>query len=497
MGIARSRSQRNSKSSLGSCSSQLRNEAAAAPRGASSSSSGAPVLPAEVHSSRYQRRVLQLAAQACEAPIPKHLEQTLRECIAFCYGVTTDWAPHVRVTVFADNPSEHQTNVPVYETLLCAWGVPGFVQSRVSCRPIQGTDVEGGQIRPSPFWQRTVQPESPTAKPVPYFVLIHQLLHFFVQMDSEDARKQLLINLLLQLHEACFNCIGRHKEVFEYCIYDLLDAEDVEQRRALFAHPESSLSNSDAEVEAARRAVRRFASHFMDQQKRAALHAAILSPLKFLFQKRYEVFENIDSHGTSFWVAVLTKVFFPGLEMPFESIVGMDGGWQWGAVDFLPLMREGDAKEALLRFSDTDSLGRDWRLLAKGLRPPAREPRRFAALPLPSLRGFSQALEQASQHNRLRASLAPYAARFAKFMEMPVILRRCAIAASSSTTWDTVLGPALARLSAEALGESQATDEVRLLLLGNCLDAGAMEVNTEAMRLLLQTADVPWAKSAQ
>eukprot|EP00971_Amphidinium_carterae_P078401 1551047-Amphidinium_carterae.1 len=103
------------------------------------------------------------------------------------------------------------------------------------------------------------------------------------------------------------------------------------------------------------------------RHKRAALHAAILSPLKFLFQNKYEVFENIDSHGASFWVAVLSEacsklshgsfclhmlciklkdhqscaeVFFPGLQMPFESIVGLDGGWAWAAVDFLPFMQD-------------------------------------------------------------------------------------------------------------------------------------------------------------
>ena len=83
------------------------------------------------------------------------------------------------------------------------------------------------------------------------------------------------MNLLLQMLEACFNCVGRHKEVFEYGLYDLLEAEE-------------------GEAEGSRRLILDHAAAFLDKHKRNALHAAFLSPLKFLFQDIYEVFENLD-----------------------------------------------------------------------------------------------------------------------------------------------------------------------------------------------------------
>jgi len=443
----------------------------------------------ELYASRYQQRVLDLAREAVEAPALVPIEQTLRECIAFCYGVSADWAPHVRVTVFADNPAEHQTNVPVYEALLCAWGVPNFREAQVSCRAIRGTDVSGGYVCQSSFWRRIVEIDMQGSREmVVYHSLIHQLLNFFVCLPEQDARKQLLVNIILQLHEACFNCIGRHKEVFEYCIYDLIDAEDT---AAYSVSPAKAVS--ETEVDRAKRIIRRFAAHFLDQHKRAALHAAVLSPLKFLFQNKYEVFENIDSHGASFWVAVFSQVFFPGLQMPFESIVGLDGGWAWGAVDFMPSMQDSDAKEALRRFSSIENLGRDWRLLAKGLHPPLKEPRRLAGLPIPTVGAFEHALKAAAQPGRLRNSLEPYAARFAMFMHPSVVSQRCVLAASTSPMWDTMLGPSLASLCQEALGHEYSPDELRQALVGSCVDAGAIELNASAMMSLMQAAEVPWA----
>eukprot|EP00747_Dinoflagellata_sp_TGD_P178705 gnl/TRDRNA2_/TRDRNA2_28140_c0_seq1.p1 gnl/TRDRNA2_/TRDRNA2_28140_c0~~gnl/TRDRNA2_/TRDRNA2_28140_c0_seq1.p1 ORF type:complete len:502 (-),score=82.36 gnl/TRDRNA2_/TRDRNA2_28140_c0_seq1:69-1574(-) len=451
-----------------------------------------PTIPPGILASMYQQRLLQLARAVAESPPPEPLEATLRTCIAFCYGVTEEWAPHVRTTVFADNPTEHQSNVLVYGALLCAWGEPSFRSLRVECRPIPATDVRHGVVTESPFWVRSVT--VPGKCQVSYRALMHQLLFWFARLSDKDPRKQLLVNILLQLHEACFNCIGRHKEVFEYCVYDLMDAEAqavVADASDEQASPSSGLSLG---TEGARQVVRRMAARFLDRHKYIALHAAILEPLKFVVQQQYSIFENIDSHGASFWVAALT-VFFPGLQMPFESIVGLDTGWRWAAVDFLRMMCEGDAQVALERCSAEENLGRDWRSLTRGLSPPRV---RLLELPLPygGPDGFPTALaEMRKPSSQLRKAMLPYAARFSTLLEQPLLLRRCALAAVGSAAWDVAEGPALAALSMEALGESldPAALRVRLFAGGHCEDASAIVVDESVMAALLQAAGVPWA----
>lgn len=60
---------------------------------------------------------------------------------------------------------------------------------------------------------------------------------------------------------------------------DLLEAEEGTEKGDLLA---MSIVKHHAEV-------------FLDRHKRNALHAAFLSPLKYLFQDVYEIFENLDS----------------------------------------------------------------------------------------------------------------------------------------------------------------------------------------------------------
>ena len=60
---------------------------------------------------------------------------------------------------------------------------------------------------------------------------------------------------------------------------DLLEAEEGAEKGDLQA---MSIVKHHAEV-------------FLDRHKRNALHAAFLSPLKYLFQDVYEIFENLDS----------------------------------------------------------------------------------------------------------------------------------------------------------------------------------------------------------
>jgi len=214
--------------------------------------------------------------------------------------------------------------------------------------------------------------------------------------------------------------------------------------------------------------------------------------LKFLYQHRYEVFENLDSHGSSFWASVLTDVFFPALEMPFQPIVDLDTGWTWGAVDFLPAMRAGDAEKALERFWCVDNLGRDWRSLAAGLKPPSELPRRLAGL---RFCGFREVLGEARRSSSpLHRALRPYAACFAGLMEAQVLLRRCGLAAVGSERWDAELGPALAAVASEVLKEPVSPQELRVRLCDDCTDAASISLDTKLFASLLCAAGVPWAE---
>jgi len=317
----------------------------------------------------------------------------------------------------------------------------------------------------------------------------HQLLHWFVSLDNGDQRKQLLVNVVLQLHEACYNCIGRHKEVFEYCIYDLIEAE-------MEGGAISRIAGVDEARAGASAVVQRHASLFLDRHKRHALQASILSPLKFIFQKRYEVFENIDSHGASFWGSVLVASFFDGLELPFESIVELDTGWTWAAVDFLPaMMQQSETRAALERFIAPENIGIDWRTLTEQqprLRPPSLSSRPARLPGLPILGGFGSAVAEARRsRSSLNAALRPYAERFAQAMALPVLLRQCALSAVGSVTWDAALGPALAILSEGVFGSPLSPADLRAALV-DATDAARIEVDVELFSKLLEAAGVPW-----
>lgn len=440
-------------------------------------------LPEALRASRYQRRVKQLADEVCTSPRDESLEMTLKRCIAFCYDVTVDWAPFVRVTVFADNVNEHQLNVPVYHSLLVCFGEPDSLREQVKCKAVPGTDVQDGLVKPSVFWTRKI----PGQRSMPFRALAHALLGFFVDLEDKDPRKQLLVNILLQMHEACYNCVGRHKEVFEYCVYDLLDAE-----RQLI-NPDGLVPSDQQQAMAL---VRQHAEIFLDKHKRNALHAAYLSPLKYLFQDIYEIFENLDSHGASFWVAML-KTFFPDLDMPFEDIEQLDIGWTWGAIDFLPMTSHGSAKLALRRFSDPANLSLDWRTVTRDL-PRNRSFEGFGALGAPYLgrfrglpfrpgpAGFKEALRRIRQQPATQKAFLPYVERFTSFFQPSILLQRWTFFALSSDRWAAELCPALQRLRSETSGAS-AVEDLREEL---CSADG--EVNLDVATSLLGLAQVPW-----
>eukprot|EP00812_Abedinium_dasypus_P009482 NODE_3170_length_820_cov_224.341176.p1 GENE.NODE_3170_length_820_cov_224.341176~~NODE_3170_length_820_cov_224.341176.p1 ORF type:complete len:220 (-),score=64.49 NODE_3170_length_820_cov_224.341176:143-706(-) len=186
--------------------------------------------------------------------------------------------------------------------------------------------------------------------------------------------------------------------------------------------------------------------------------------------------------------------------MPFESIVELDTGWTWGAVDFLPAMTQGSARLALERFSDVANINRDWRSLTSDLQPPPKVSRmgRLPALPgLPGRygpQGFKSAILEARRPNsQLWRALQPYGARFAKLMERPVLLQCFGLAAVASVAWDASLGPALAALSSQALGKRSTPAELREKICGNVTDAAEIKVDIDTVARLLAAAGVPWA----
>merc|ERR1712226_1035979 len=127
-----------------------------------------------------------------------------------------------------------------------------------------------------------------------------------------------------------------------------------------------------------------------------------------------------------------------------ETIIELDVGWTWGALDFLPSMQRGDARIALDRFSSLENLGQDWRRLTKDLKPP--DFYGHQRLPgLPSLfrpNSFQNAISEAKRPgSTLRQSLMPYAARFADLMSPNVLLQCYALSVFSSVAWDASLGP--------------------------------------------------------
>merc|ERR1712063_240607 len=102
-------------------------------------------------------------------------------------------------------------------------------------------------------------------------------------------------------------------------------------------------------------------------------------------------------------------------ELPLQDIVQVDVGWSWGCTDFLPLMKNGDARIALERFSAVQNFGVDSRVLTADLNAPAYSSRQpLPGVPFSFGSGFQSVVDKArSPRSTLRKSLRPYAERFA------------------------------------------------------------------------------------
>jgi len=160
--------------------------------------------------------------------------------------------------------------------------------------------------------------------------------------------------------------------------------------------------------------------------------------------------------------------------MPFESIVGLDKGWVWAAVDFLTV--HGDADEALRIFLEEENIGLDWRTLSKGLVTPGHPPR-FPFLESDHSTFLSTLVDPRGPTRRV---LEPYVKRFTHLLSVPLILRRCGLALVSASTWDVAEGPALAALSLLVVGTQLNTDQVRTTLCC-CEDTASVQVDSDML----------------
>ena len=129
----------------------------------------------------------------------------LERCIAYVYSVPLREASGLKADIASENPMESQTSVPILTTILKGVGHRKYRSAFIPARAIPGTDVRDGHVTVSRFYK-------PPAG-VPRAQCMATVLQAFVELPDEDPRKVRLVNILMQLQEAFFNCSGRHKEV--------------------------------------------------------------------------------------------------------------------------------------------------------------------------------------------------------------------------------------------------------------------------------------------
>ncbi|KAJ9448342.1 hypothetical protein DIPPA_10068 [Diplonema papillatum] len=265
-------------------------------------------------------------------------------------------ASTMTATIHADNPAETQHDVPVYPVLMItiAHADPAAFGSFEICA-VPGTDIASGAPAACPFYSKTRNG-----------VCYRSLLLFMLrEVHAKDASRA--VNAFLQTVEACFNCVGRHKEVFEYVVRAYADTvhrpEKVARGAALHEGEHDSthgrlsiasdgcsrsvgssptsdsslLNNRSLEnapfpvspVKPCNAPLRAFFQQWLDGYKIQALYASIVNPLLFATADNYSVFENIESHGSSFWGSVIQSAL--GIPMPLQDIRALDSGWTWAA----------------------------------------------------------------------------------------------------------------------------------------------------------------------
>eukprot|EP00754_Rhynchopus_humris_P018561 Rhum_TRINITY_DN14605_c7_g1::Rhum_TRINITY_DN14605_c7_g1_i5::g.103766::m.103766 len=338
----------------------------------------ARVVFAKTH---YDCALESIAAEAhcCEVP---YTSAVFLAAIRRVYDVANDAAAAVlRADIVADNPDETQTQVPVFDSLCVS-----VLRERrvVQVTPVPGTDVDAGFVTPSAFYaQRMLVPhgartkrdaDSPPTSPTKAKRRVHvsyaqALLHVMGTMlealqeweasgcQGDDPCPR-FTDYFLQVLEACFNCVGRHKEAFEHIVRGYIE---MRQREADCA----SAIERDAASEKTG-AVKMHFGAWLDAYKIHALRAAVIDPLLFLLRHRYDVWENIESHGMSFWSTIVEAAL--DIPMPLERLGSLDTGWGWGA-RFVDDDKELHA-EVLRRCAENVGVG--WRSALRGLKAPRK-----------------------------------------------------------------------------------------------------------------------------
>eukprot|EP00754_Rhynchopus_humris_P018558 Rhum_TRINITY_DN14605_c7_g1::Rhum_TRINITY_DN14605_c7_g1_i3::g.103756::m.103756 len=393
----------------------------------------ARVVFAKTH---YDCALESIAAEAhcCEVP---YTSAVFLAAIRRVYDVANDAAAAVlRADIVADNPDETQTQVPVFDSLCVS-----VLRERrvVQVTPVPGTDVDAGFVTPSAFYaQRMLVPhgartkrdaDSPPTSPTKAKRRVHvsyaqALLHVMGTMlealqeweasgcQGDDPCPR-FTDYFLQVLEACFNCVGRHKEAFEHIVRGYIE---MRQREADCA----SAIERDAASEKTG-AVKMHFGAWLDAYKIHALRAAVIDPLLFLLRHRYDVWENIESHGMSFWSTIVEAAL--DIPMPLERLGSLDTGWGWGA-RFVDDDKELHA-EVLRRCAENVGVG--WRCALRGLASPKRPadmPARMHVESYCTLQDVSDAVRGERLGSTVRQELAPALQRFAAHLSAERIAKR-------------------------------------------------------------------------
>ena len=338
----------------------------------------------------------------------RRVYETDRQCLATDGSVdeerSAQLAAAVTADVVADNEAENQTGVHVFNVLMVT--VLHDCSFAAAVSPVEGTDIDAGYAAPSLFYKRSRQIGQ---RNVEY----SQLLLFIFKELLEVPDCPNLVDYFFQIFEACFNCIGRHKEAFEHLA-----------RGYIQLRQEQHLAKLNLTVSPPQNTLHLIFTVWLDSYKIDCLNAAIINPLLFLFKNYYAVYENIASHGTSFWSTVIEAAL--QITMPHERLGELDMGWTWGATSLemnVPLHQE------VVRRS-TAQVGASWRTTCHGLVAPTHTsqlPRQLKGLrDYEDLGELAEAIKADTIPDAMRAQLSPMLGRFLALLSPLSVVRRFA-----------------------------------------------------------------------
>ena len=315
--------------------------------------------------SRYHRTLRRLADDFCGAEASAQwADDILLRAIERVYELPRDSAHDsarkLHAALRADNPEEDQEDFHVF----------GMLAVTVLNRPltvrvpndIAGTDTYDGHAAFSLFYRRRLHGGGACTYAQALLHVMGAMLEALQEWEASGCEGAdpcpRFTDYFLQVLEACFNCVGRHKEAFELIVRGYIEMRQGVTDRV-------SATERDA-VSEKTGAVKMHFSAWLDAYKIHALRAAVIDPLLFLLRHRYDVWENIESHGMSFWSTIVEAAL--DIPMPLERLGSLDTGWGWGArfVD-----DEKDLHAEVLRRC-AENVGVGWRSALRGLKAPRK-----------------------------------------------------------------------------------------------------------------------------